>query len=453
MKLNEQIIDYSLLNSFDIEQLKKDLVLPFSKDAFYTHVALCKQSNESSLTQTLFQPLQSCKNEILFFLSNIKTRTKLYELASKSIHNENLNQQYVSEFLDSLIAFAFEKRSSDIHFETAEKSFIVRFRIDGRLKIFFVFPKALYPIISSVIKLKATLDITQKRKPLNGRFSMQLSDKNVDFRFSSMPTIYGESIVIRILDEFAGYQNLNTLGFSQTQLTRLKRNIAASSGMILITGPTGSGKTTTLYSILQQLNAEDKKIITIEDPIEYQLHNIQQVAVNNAIGLTFNEILKHILRQDPDIIMIGEIRDKESLQIAFQASLTGHLVLSTLHTNDAVSTINRLYDLEAKSYIMASTLKTIISQRLVLKCCTCEQGCTKCNFSCFDGRVSISEVFEIDETMASMINKKQSLSDILHYAKEQGFKTIEEDGLSKVEQGITSQKELYKVIGNSNEKI
>lgn len=453
MNLYDEIIDYALVSSYDTSVLKQKLLLPFKQDEFYLYYAYCDESNCDFFSDTMCKQIKVSKSEILFLLSDLHTRKRLLNLAQNSISNELLQQESIHDFFEELLCFAIKKRSSDIHFETSNKSFIIRFRIDGALKQFFVLDKRLYVIASSVIKLFCSLDITQKRKPLNGRFSSQISDKKIDFRVSTMPTIKGESIVLRILDEFCEQKELDNLGFNQLQLNLISQSIKSSSGLILITGPTGSGKTTTLYSILQQLNSEDKKIITIEDPIEYQLKNIQQVAVNASLGLTFNEILKHILRQDPDIIMIGEIRDQDSLQIAFQAALTGHLVLSTLHTNDAISTLNRLYDLQAKPYIVANTLKTIISQRLVLKCCSCVEGCEKCNYTNFEGRVSLSEVFNINSELSHLISKKSPLLDILQCAKSSGFKSIAQDAKQKIEENRTTLTEVYKVLGAFDEKI
>lgn len=453
MKLSETYIDYSLVKSFDEMMLKKYLLLPFKKDDFYLYVVTSNESDVTYLNHLMIKEVKAECNEVLFFLSHLHERIKLFEIAQQAVKNENHKQTFINEFMKQLLSLALSKRSSDIHFESTQEYLKIRFRIDGILKSFFVFEKTLYPIVSSVIKLYCSLDITQKRKPLNGRFSFKLNKKEIDFRVSTMPTICGESIVLRVLDEFKGCLGLENLGFSGLQLETLEKVIKKSNGLILITGPTGSGKTTTLYSILQQLNNEEKKIITIEEPIEYQLKNLQQIAVNNSIGLGFNEILKDILRQDPDIIMIGEIRDEITLQIAFQAAMTGHLVLSTLHTNDALSTLNRLYDLQAKPYIVADTLRSIISQRLVLKRCFCQSGCNKCNYTQFDGRVSLSEHLVISDEIASLISRGDPLELILKCAKDEGFQTIYEDAKNKIETSLTTQDEVYKVLGDIDEKI
>lgn len=273
-----------------------------------------------------------------------------------------------------------------------------------------------------------------------------------------MPTIEGESIVIRILENNAENKKLETLGFSDKCYKSIKEKINYSNGLILVTGPTGSGKTTTLYSMVKEINFTGKKIITIEDPIEYKIENIQQISVNPQIGLTFEKILTNILRQDPDVILIGEIRDKESLKIAIQASLTGHLVLATLHTNDALNTINRVLNLEGEPFLLAATLKSIISQRLVRKLCddckTFDQkkdtfvavGCENCNFEGYKDRVILYEFLDIDENISEMIAKKETNDKILKYLKNNNYIDIKEYSKTILKNGISSIEEIYKVV-------
>lgn len=445
--LDNHILDYIFINSFDINNLRNNLFLPIKKDNYFTKVALCENSsiNQNSFPNQLIKEIVTYKNDILFCLSDFEIKLELYKLAKISIEEDEESQ--IQKFLDILLKFAIEKKCSDIHIECEENSLKIRFRRDGVLKTFFNYDKKFYEQFSSIIKLISNLDITQKREPLNGRFEKTIESKRVDFRVSTMPTIYGESIVLRILDNTNTKKDLKSLGFDSFNLNKINNVIRKSNGLILVTGPTGSGKTTTLYSILNELNDNSKKIITIEDPIEYQIKGIQQVSINNEIGLKFNDVLKNVLRQDPDIIMIGEIRDTESLNIAIQASLTGHLVLSTLHTNDSISTLNRLFDLDAKPYLIASTLRAVIAQRLVLKICEyCKDGCIKCNFTKFSGRISIFEVLEIDDDISFLINKKASNKEILELVKNKGFKTIFEDAKDKVALGLTTFDEVYKVI-------
>jgi general secretion pathway protein E len=447
-KLHHHIIQYSLLAQYDIPLLQQHLILPIKRHEFYTLFAVCTQSHTPFLTTLgMSKTIEVSQNEILFFLSDVALRQDIYACYESAMENEHHNQAFIHSFLEKLLHFAMVKQSSDIHFETVNDGFVIRFRIDGALKVFFKFDKGLYFIVSSVIKLACSLDITQKRKPMDGRFSLNIESKKVDFRVSTIPTLHGESIVLRVLEAFKDNQNLNTLGFNEQQLDMLKHTMAKKHGLVLITGPTGSGKTTTLYSLLKALNQEEKKIITVEDPIEYQLEDIQQVAVNNTIGLGFAQILRNILRQDPDIIMIGEIRDNVSLDIALQASLTGHLVLATLHTNDCMQTLNRLIDLDAKPYIIASTLKMIISQRLVLKRCECEKGCSTCNYTSFYGRIALCEMLNIDEELENMIRLQCHHEDILNKAYEKGFRTLLDVGKDKAKMHLTTYEEVHKAVG------
>ena len=302
--------------------------------------------------------------------------------------------------------------------------------------------------ISSFLKLLSNLDITQTRLPLDGRFSLNIQNKKYDFRFSSMPTIEAESLVLRVLYSKNIDKNLKTLGLSENIYDILVENLHINSGLILISGPTGSGKTTTLYSILKELNSEDKKIITIEDPVEYKIASINQIPVNSKIGLSFELALKDILRQDPDIIFIGEIRDKFSLDIALQASLTGHLVLASIHANSSLDTITRLLDLKADPFLIATSLKLVMAQRLVLNYCKCcdLKGCNLCNYTKYYDRSSIAEILKVDEKIANLIFKKSSKQEFKTYLESINFKTLKNDGEQKVKENITSFEEVLKVI-------
>ena len=443
--LDSFICDYSLVNEYNVNELKDNLILPIKKDQYFMTVAVCKDSGDIDYLEDgiVLKQIETHKNEILFCLDNFEKKYNIYEKYKNTIE---LNQEKsIQSFFDLLLDYSMEKKCSDIHIETLVDCLIIRLRIDGVLKTYFSFEKKFYLTLSSYIKLLSNMDITQKREPQNGRFSKIINDKRVDFRVSTMPIITGESIVLRILDNCANKKDLNNIGFDIKVLEKIKKSIRKSNGLILVTGPTGSGKTTTLYSILNELNDNSKKIMTIEDPVEYQIKGIQQISINNEIGLKFNDVLKNILRQDPDIIMIGEIRDEESLSIAIQASLTGHLVLSTLHTNDSVSTISRLIDLKAKPYLIASTLKAVIAQRLVLKLC-CSDGCPKCNYTKFDGRVPLFEFLEFDENISSMVSKGFDKNEILDYALKNGFKTLQNDAKEKIEKKLTTENEVNKVL-------
>lgn len=452
-KIQEYIIDYDLVEKFDLNTLKSIMCLPILKNDYYILCAVNKENKSNVLKENeYFKEFTSSCEEINFYLSDFKIRHFLFTHVKKSIQYFNDTQNFASIFLEQLIEFALIKKASDIHLETTSTAFMIRFRIDGRLKHFFNFDMEFYPIISSIIKLRCNLDITQKRVSMDGRFSLN-SDKKIDIRVSTMPIITGESIVLRILDDFDEQIKMHSLGFSNAEQEFLKSIITRPNGLILVTGPTGSGKTTTLYTLLKLLNCEDKKIMTIEDPIEYQLDRIQQISVNDELNMSFGEILKTILRQDPDIIMVGEIRDAKSLEIALQASLTGHLVLSTLHTNSCIETLNRLYDLKAPNYILASALKAVISQKLIIKRCTCIDGCIECNFTKMNGRTVLSEILDIDKNISNMIREKKSLNHIIDYAKNNGFKTLREDALNKVRNNITTKDEVLKLLGYLDEEI
>jgi general secretion pathway protein E len=467
MTIDEYMIDYDLSKQLTIEYMKENLIFPIQKQSLYINVATATNLVLNSLEVKFNTPIKYIyysKKELNYILENLDIKQNLYTLHKKSLQsNINDGQIYILEFFDKLILLAIKKKSSDIHIESLKDTMIIRFRIDGHLENIFIFELEFFNMLSSIIKLLSSLDISQRRIPQDGRFAKDIENNSFDFRVSSLPTITGESIVLRILENSMVIKNMDSLGISEDNLVDIKESIKETAGMILVTGSTGSGKTTTLYSILEQLNNSTKKIITVEDPVEYHIENIQQVNINPEIGLTFVDILKNILRQDPDIIMIGEIRDAQSLSIAIQAALTGHLVLATLHTNDSISTINRLIDLKTPPYLVASTVKTIISQRLIRKLCeNCKEkvlidnkehynpvGCNRCNIKGYIGREAVLEVLKIDNTISSMILRQENNSNILKYAKSIGFKTIYENGLEKVEKGLTSFDELYSLVSHN----
>lgn len=440
MNIYKHHIDYELINSFGLEKLKKDLKIPFSKTGIYVNCFTYSNSHDDSLNlKSLEKVFEVKRSEIEFFLDNFTMSFNLFKY---------LKESKLKEFFTSLLKEARNKNASDIHIEAGLSDFIIRFRIDGTLKIFHSFEKEYFYSVSSYFKMQAKLDITQTRLPQDGRFNALLDDKKFDFRVSTMPTINAESIVIRVLDNENVSKNLEQLGFSFHVKNKFKDICSLTQGLVLVTGPTGSGKTTTLYSLLKKFDSENKKIITVEDPVEYKIPSIQQVLVNNEIGLSFDTILKNILRQDPDIILVGEIRDKKSLDIALQASLTGHLVLASIHANNSLETITRLIDLDADLYLLVNSLKYILSQRLVLNICkACEKkGCSKCNFTGFKGRSSISELLTIDEKLSTMILKKEDFSTINNHLVKNGFLSLKDDGKLKVEEGITTYEEVLKVL-------
>ena len=443
------LIDYSLFEKYDKDYFINNKIVPIFENDINIKIAVCKTSKLETIKDDfskLISFLEIEELELLFILSHINRKFLLYDLALKAI-SQNSFEKYIDKFLQELISFSIDLRTSDIHIEQYKELVLFKFRIDGRLKTFFAFKKEFFKLISSYIKLISSLDMTQCRLPLDGRFSLNIENKKYDFRVSTMPTFEAESIVLRILDNKNINKNLQTLGLSENLLEILNQALKLTQGLILISGPTGSGKTTTLYSILQELNCEEKKIITVEDPIEYKIDSICQIPINSKIGLSFELVLKNIFRQDPDIIFIGEIRDKFSLDIALQASLTGHLVIASIHANSAVETILRLIDLQADPFLISSTLKLVMAQRLVLNYCKfCGAlGCAKCNYTKYYDRSTIAEVLKIDEKISSMIFKKSDINELKTYLENINFKTILDDGKQKVEQNQTSLDEVYKV--------
>jgi type IV pilus assembly protein PilB len=371
-----------------------------------------------------------------------------------------------------LLSEAFRVRASDIHIEPLETSVRVRYRLDGKLIHVDTHPKKLLPAIIARLKvMSGTMSIAEKRLPQDGRIQLKMGDKEVDLRVSSVPSNHGESIVMRILDKTALLLGLPELGFFSDDQTVFEQLLGLPDGILLVTGPTGSGKTTTLYACLNVINKPDKKIITVEDPIEYELPGINQVMVKTDIGMTFAAALRAMLRQAPNIIMIGEIRDAETANIAINASLTGHLVFSTLHTNDAPSAVARLADIGVKPFLIASAVRAVLAQRLVRKLCPlCKApaeltdkemraltldasrmteasiygpvGCEKCRGNGFKGRMGIFEIFLIDDEVRQMINTGLTTTQLRRRARELGMRTLREDGIRKVLSGLTSGSEV-----------
>ncbi len=380
----------------------------------------------------------------------------------------------VIQLLNSTFLRAVRARASDIHFEPYSDYVLIRFRLDGVLHEINKLPKSSYPSVVSRIKVMAKLNVAEKRLPQDGRIRIRIGEKEMDLRVSTLPTIFGERVVIRLLDRSTKILTLKELGYMEDDLKKLENMISKPYGLILVTGPTGSGKSTTLYASLLKLKSPRKNIITIEDPIEYQIDGISQIQVNPKINLTFANGLRSILRQDPDIIMVGEIRDLETAEIAIHASMTGHLVLSTLHTNDAPSAVTRLVDMGVESFLVASSLEGVIAQRLVRRICNnCKtefvpsdteieeinrltgedivrpgdklykgKGCEQCFGTGYKGRIAICEIMEVDEEMRSTISKTPESTVIRKKALEKGMKTLLKDGVQKALSGITTVEEV-----------
>ncbi len=353
----------------------------------------------------------------------------------------------VVRLVNIMVMEAVRESASDIHVEPQEESLAIRFRIDGVLYEKESPPKHFQSAIISRIKVLANLDIAERRRPQDGRFHMKMENRQIDIRVSCVPTIYGENVVMRLLDTTSAVLGLEQLGFARGILTHYQKLVKQAHGIILVTGPTGSGKTTTLYASLNILNTPEKNIITIEDPVEYRLHGIRQIQVNLQADLTFAKGLRSILRQDPDIIMVGEIRDLETAEIAIQAALTGHLVFATLHTNDAPGAVTRLLDMGIEPYLISSSVIGVIAQRLVrLFCKGCEgKGCKACLNTGYKGRMGIYELMIPNEDIRQLITRKSSAEEIRKAAVKAGMKTLREDGLEKVVQKLTSQEEVLRV--------
>ena len=364
------------------------------------------------------------------------------------------------DFVNQVISNAIKTGASDIHFEGYETIYRVRYRIDGHLREILNLPKTRSLAIASRLKIMANLDISEKRRPQDGRIRFNYNSKTIDLRVSILPTNFGEKIVLRILDKSQVELDLTKLGLNSSQLEILSRNIKNPYGMILVTGPTGSGKTTSLYSILKTIHSVEKNILTIEDPIEYNLDGINQSSVRPEIGYDFANALRSFLRQDPDIIMVGEIRDKETAEIAIRASLTGHLVFSTLHTNDSISAITRLIDMGIEPFLVSSSVRIIVAQRLVRILCSCKvkstkkvmglehhydkKGCEKCSYTGYKGRRAIFELFEINNDLADMISKNSPYKEIKNKAIENGFLSLRDSGIEKILSGATTIEEVWR---------
>lgn len=493
-KLNVQFLDldsidmdYRLTEKISLAQLKKYNVLPISEDDLNIIIAFSDPFNieAQESVQRLFtrKPIKvaiATKKQIESYLFKVELKDSVKGLVKKI--RDELNsitsieeQQEASSILlliDIILNACIKGRASDIHIEPTEKNCVVRTRIDGKLIEIFIFENDIYPPLASRLKLLANLDIAEKRKPQDGRFSTLVNNREYDFRISTLPILYGESIVIRVLDKQKALVKLEDAGMDSVSYHKFLKALQTPYGIILVTGPTGSGKTTTLYGALNELRNVEDKIITVEDPVEYRMNLIQQVQVNPKVGLTFAASLRSILRQDPDKIMIGEIRDSETLEIAVKAALTGHLVISTLHTNDSISAITRMIDMGIPSYLISGSLVAIQAQRLVRKIClNCKmeekvplstidelgnlipknskfyigKGCKECNETGYIGREMICEVLVVNEKISSLVAKGASIEALHAQAKEDGFVGIFENGINKALSGITSLEEILRV--------
>ncbi|MFD1038125.1 GspE/PulE family protein [Virgibacillus byunsanensis] len=415
-------------------------------------------------------PVIATKNDILYAINKYYFKSNS-ELEVEMGDNDD-EEAPVIRLLDRILNTGTQLKASDIHIDPQESNVHVRYRIDGRLQTENIIQKEMQNSITARIKILADMNITQTRLPQDGRIKMKVGTTPVDLRISCLPTVHGEKVVIRILDLNNALMQLSELNFSKENHRKYRQLISQPSGLVLLTGPTGSGKTSTLYASINFLNQEMVNIITVEDPVEFQLEGINQVQTNSSIGLTFANGLRSILRQDPNIIMVGEVRDQETAEIAIRASLTGHFVLSTLHTNSAIDTVPRLIDMGIEPYLVVSALNGIVAQRLVRKICRdCRtereptemekeifsshniemdtvyyaKGCNSCHQRGYRGRLAVHEVLVIDDKIKSMLLNKKSLAEIQGYAKEQGMEFLMQDGLEKVKEGLTTMEEMMQV--------
>ncbi len=486
--LDDENIDYNVAKKIPVSQLKNLGALPFKEDEVNIYVAFKNlfdievQDKISQIFNRKILKVVVCDtSRIDKILNKMELNDSVASLVSKI--RQELDSSLtggadvgessgVMKLIETILKTAISSRASDIHLESSETNCSIRCRIDGMLAETFVFDKDIYPPLVSRLKMLSNMDIAEHRKPQDGRFSVQVLGRDYDFRVSTLPVIHGESVVMRILDKSKAIIKLSALGMLEDNLAKFSRLTRTPYGMILVTGPTGSGKTTTLYAALNDIKSVEKKMITVEDPVEYQMNMIQQVHVNEKAGLTFASALRSILRQDPDVIMIGEIRDQETLRIAVQSALTGHLVFSTLHTNDAISAVARVVDMGMEPYLISGALIGVEAQRLVRKLCPhCKQkitltpiqldhiihlipgdfqfyapvGCEKCTQTGYLGREMISEVLPISDKISSLIAKSASKEEIANAAFAEGFKDFFTDGIRRAAMGITSIAEVYRV--------
>ena len=493
IKLSQKIIPTDVLKLLPEEASRTFHIIPFAKEDGTLHLAM---EDPTDLEAREFAKRKTGMNLKVFYASSIdlniaigQYKRNIKEVFTKIIE-ENIEKSPsdtddvvklaedlpVIKILDTILEYATSESASDIHMEIMESQFLIRFRVDGLLRDVLSLPKKIHAAIIARIKILAQLKIDEHRIPQDGRFKFKIKDSFVALRVSILPGFFGENVVLRILPESARPLSLEELGIAGHNLEIVKRNIKKPHGMILVTGPTGSGKTTTLYSILTILNTTEVKICTVEDPIEYSIRRVNQTQINPAAGLTFAAGLRALLRHDPDIIMVGEIRDKETAEMAIHSSLTGHLVLSTLHTNDAAGTIPRFLDMGAEGFLVASTVNVVIAQRLVRKiCASCIEpytateeiigylkkyatdipdkptfykgkGCSECGNKGYKGRIGIYEILEVNDVIRKLVIQRVSSDEIMKAAVANGMLPLFGDGMNKASGGITTIEEVLRVV-------
>jgi type IV pilus assembly protein PilB len=478
--------DTKLFTLVPKELAKRKLVIPLKKEGDKLFVAMADPMDfftvDDLRLSTGFQveTAIATKDDILRAINKYYDSNEGFEeFMELNAPVERIKEEVLTEadspiirLVNQLLSGASTLKASDIHIDPQETRIVVRFRVDGILRVERVLPKHMQNVLIARIKIMANLDITENRIPQDGRIKVNIDFHPVDLRVSTMPTVFGEKVVMRILDMGSTLNDIEKLGFNKQNVDRFLKMITKPNGIVLITGPTGSGKSSTLYAALNKLNSEEVNIITIEDPVEYQLEGINQIQVNQNVGMTFAAGLRSILRQDPDIIMVGEIRDKETVEVSVRASLTGHLVLSTIHTNDALSSVTRMLDMGVEPFLVASSLSGVVAQRLVRKVCRdCAKaqeptkreidifakrgiqidtvwkgsGCSSCNMTGYRGRIAIHEVLDINEELRKAIMNEEPVTVLREIAVKNETIFLIDDGLLKVKQGLTTTEEVLRV--------
>lgn len=495
--IKDEDIDLSLVKEIPLSFAKNNLVMPLCRDNGFLKAAVSDDRGLLALLELAKryglspQPVKAPSGIVIDAINRVYGQVGSAREVMEGIAGEDLTavanefespkdllelteEAPIIRLLNALLMQAVKEKASDIHIEPYEKEIEVRMRVDGILHSVLSPPKIIQDALISRVKIMANLDIAEKRLPQDGRIRLLIGAQDIDIRVSIVPTSYGERAVLRLLDRKQGLIGLHEVGLDEVDTRHIEERLTGTSGIILVTGPTGSGKTTTLYAALNRIHTEEKNIITVEDPVEYQLKGVGQIHVNPRIGLTFASGLRSILRQDPDVIMVGEIRDYETAEIAIQASLTGHLVLSTLHTNDSVSAITRLIDMGVEPFLVASSLVAVLAQRLVRTICPyCKEsyqpgeeeakyfsalslrpsvlslfrgrGCERCRESGYLGRTGIFELFSVNNDVRQMIAARKDSQVMKDYALASGMKSLYMDGLHKVMNGVTTVQEVLRV--------